>query len=136
MGSSNNPSKIASEMRAYAEKKWKTTEASIEQFSHAAELEMRKEAPGPDTGTLDRSIKAEFISAGNFMGNFFATVRTKVEDNENPITGFSAAFYSIMLEYGHYNIFLRRFVPPMYFMEGGSKQAYLTLQTKLKSIWG
>lgn len=115
----------------FALKKWKSTLTQIELFSKQAEENMKNGAPGPDTGTLDEAIKSEF-----YPGTFVATVMTKIEDRSNPNNGESSANYGRWWNEGHYNIFLRRSVPPWYFMENGSKEAYAVLTSKLNGIWG
>ncbi len=127
--------KISAEMEQFVLEKWARTEVAVSKFSNDAENEMRLTAPGPDTGTLDKSIKSEVVPSGNFMDSLSILVMTKIEDNKNPNNGESAMNYGRWWNDGHYNIFLRRSVPPWYFMEKGSKIAYEKLCINLNSIW-
>jgi hypothetical protein len=119
------------EIEAAALKKWAKTELYVRQFSNQVEERMRQKAWGPDTGTLDRSIKSEEKS----LGVFSLEVTTSIEDNVNPDTGISAAVYGSHIERGHYNVFLRQSIPPVLFMEGGASECYAELLGKLQGLW-
>jgi hypothetical protein len=123
--------KICWEMEKAALKKWKTTELYVRQFSNQAEKNMADRSPGPLTGNLKESIKSEELS----LGVFNLEVRTSIEDNPNPINGESAAFYGSKWNSGHFNVFLDQSIPPLLFMEEGSRDAYLELLGKLDGIW-
>lgn len=127
---------VAKQMEMFALKKWESTLAQIELFSKQAEENMKDGAPGPETGLLDKAIKSEF-----YPGSFVATVVTKIEAKDYPEGkyrngNYTTAQVGFFWNEGHYNIFLRRSVPPWYFMENGSKEAYAVLTSRLNGIWG
>jgi len=121
---------VMRDMEMFALKKWKTTELYVRQFSNKAEKNMASRAP-VDTGNLKGAIKSEEKS----LGVFLLEVETSIEDSPNPITGTPASEYGDYLEAGHFNVFLRKSVPPMYFMEGGVTDAYQDFVGKLSGIW-
>jgi len=127
----SNAAQVTNEMRMFALKKWATTELYVRQFSNDSEDRMRSLAPGPDTGTLDNSIKSQELS----LGVFNLSVNTFIEPNVNPDTGFTADEYGRYLNDGHYNIFRRQSIPPILFMETGSEECYMELLGKLSGIW-
>jgi hypothetical protein len=127
----SDASKVAAEMEAFALKKWAQTELYVRQFSNDAEDRMRGYAPGPDTGTLDASIKSKEES----LGEYHFEVTTSIDDNSNPDNGESAAVYGKHWNDGHYNIFLRQSIPPYQFMESGADECYIELLGKLSGIW-
>jgi len=126
-----NAAQVASEMQAWALAKWAQTEGMVREFATDAEMNMRAGAPGPDTGTLDSSIKAE----ENSLGVFSLEVKTFVEPNANPITGWTADVYNYYWNYGHFNIYRKTSIPPTHHMETGAEEAYAELQGKLSGIW-
>jgi len=128
----SNAAQVAAEMEMFALKKWAKTELYVRQFSNQAEDRSRSLAPGPLTGTLDRSIKYTEKS----LGVFNLEVTSEIEDNTNPDTGFSASEYGFYLNSGHFNIFTRQSVPPILFMETGAEECYVELMGKLSGIWG
>jgi len=127
-----NAAQVAAEMEMFALKKWAQTELYVRQFSNQAEDRSRLLAPGPDTGTLDRSIKYKEKS----LGVFNLEVTSEIEPNENPDTGFTADVYGKYLNDGHFNVFTRQSVPPILFMETGAEECYVELMSKLSGIWG
>ena len=126
-----NASQVAAEMEMFAFKKWTQTELYVRQFSNSAEDLSRAMSPGPDTGTLDASIKYEEKS----LGVFLLEVTSEIEGNTNPDTGESAAVYGDAWERGHYNVFLKQSIPPLLFMDEGGRQCYADLMGKLSGIW-
>ena len=125
-----NAAQVVSEMQAWALAKWAQTEGAIRTFASNAEQLMAEAAP-EDTGNLKESIKADEQS----LGVFNIEVKTYIEPNPNPITGWPASVYGFYQDRGHYNIYLHRSVPPKYFMENGSEAAYAELQGILAGIW-
>ncbi len=122
---------VMRDMEMFALKKWKTTELYVRQFSNKAEKNMKDRSPGPMTGALKESIKSEEKS----LGVFNLEVETTIEDRPNPETGESTAVYNYAWEFGHYNIFLRESVPPLFHMTEGAEEAYMELMGKLSGIW-
>jgi len=127
----SDASRVAAELEMFALKKWSQTELYVRQFSNQAQDRSRSLAPGPDTGTLDRSIKYTEKS----LGVFNLEVTSEVEPNANPDTGITADIYGRHQNDGHYSIFLRRSVPPILFMETGGEECYVDLMGKLSGIW-
>jgi hypothetical protein len=126
-----NAAQVAAEMEMYALKKWATTELYVRQFSNDSEERSRSLAPGPDTGTLDASIKSEEKS----LGVFNLQVQNFIEPNVNPDTGFTADVYGRHLNDGHYSIFRRMSIPPILYMETGAEECYVELLGKLENLW-
>jgi len=130
-----NAASVASNMEAWALKKWVRTELYVRQFSNQAEEEMRSEVRasgwGPDTGALDSAIQSEEKS----LGVFSLEVTTFIEDIANPITGESTNVYGNHINNGHFNIYLKESIPPVQFMEIGSHLAHVELLAKLANLW-
>ena len=81
----SNAAQVTNEMRMFALKKWATTELYVRQFSNDSEDRMRSLAPGPDTGTLDNSIKAKELSLGVFNLNPKYTFDTFIVGKNNEL---------------------------------------------------
>jgi hypothetical protein len=127
-----NAAQVAAEMERFALAKWAKTELYVRQFSNQAQENMISRAPGPATGALASAIKSDEKS----LGVFNLEVATSVDDVANPDTGESTTVYSHAWEFGHYNIYLRQSIPPLFFMTEGSSEAYVELLGKLSGIWG
>jgi len=111
--------------------RWQETVAEIKVMSAEAEENMKNGAPGPDSGTLDSAIKSE----DEGMGLWKWGVKTYIEDIPNPITGWSAAYYGMLWENGHFNFYTKRSEPPLYYMSGGAEEAYMHFISRMAGLW-
>lgn len=123
---------LAADIEAYCLALWANTIATIASWAVSdLRTAMQELAPGPQTGTLNEAITSEGWTEG--MWGYWAG--TTIDDIPNPETGWSAAYYGWLWNYGHVNPFLGwTYQAPMYFMENGAAVAYYTLDGKLTAL--